>query len=638
MWRTLAVGLGVVLACWVSDARAGTKEDYEQKLEAELRSKDASLVEVFVRANQAREREDHATAEKLYAEVFEKAPTFTHAERRRCGELLRLGQRDAALSLCRDAVEKEAIAPNLTALASVLAERTANSSPSVDELEEAYGLLARAESLDPDDSYVALAQCQVAAQRQSVVELRNCSARLDLLAPHEPSTAWAAWLLAMSTGNYGEAEDQLERARKNGAPAAMLATMTESTEENRPLLHRAWAWVWRLLVGWVALAAVLVLAGTILSRVTLNTAENWTPDSARHGASLRSVYRGVLVVCSLLYYASLPLLLVLVVGLAGGLVYGMFAIGYIPIKLGLFAIVLVFATILALAKSLTFRPSDEAPGVHLDLANEPELRATLEEVAARIGTRAVDTVYLTPDTNLAVFERKRGERCLVVGAGVLEGMPLPAFKAILAHEYGHFSNRDTAGGGFALGVRRSLLLFIVGLAESGQAAPWNPAWLFANGFYRLFLRVSQGASRLQEILADRRAAEAYGGAAFASGLRHVLTCDLHFEQHVSAEIDRALKAKEPLQRLWSPLADRVTDAESLNAALNRDPSPYDSHPAPCDRIRWVEQLLGTESPSTEGADAWSLFRDRARHEREVTLFVYQRLAEAGVHPPALPKA
>lgn len=636
----MVLGLGLLMSLGLSEAHASPHgAEYERLLEAELRAKDPTLVDAFVRANQARARDDHEAAQQLYAEVFEKAPTFLHAERRRCGELLQLGQRDAALTLCRDAAEKEPIAPNLTALATALASGSSRSKPSVSDLEEAYGLLSRAESLDPDDTYVALAQCQVAMQRQSVAELRNCSSRLDALAPSEPQTAWAAWMLAMSTGRFGDAEEQIERARKNGARADMLADMTRATEESRPFIDRAWPWGVRLLAGWLGLALTLVVAGTVLSRVTLRTAENWTPDSARRGASLRTVYRAVLVVCSLLYYASLPLLLLTVVGLAGGLVYGMFAIGYIPIKLGLFAVVLVFATILALAKSLTFRPSDEAPGIQVDLTGEPGLRAVLDEVAARIGTRAVDTVYLTPDTNLAVFERKRGERCLVLGAGVLEGMPLPAFKAILAHEYGHFSNRDTAGGGFALSVRRSLLLFIIGLAESGQAAPWNPAWLFANGFYRIFLRVSQGASRLQEILADRGAAEAYGGAAFASGLRHVLTCDLHFEQHVSTQIDRAIKSREPLQRLWSPLADRETDAEKLSEALNRVPSPYDSHPAPCDRIRWVEQLSGTESAAAhEGADAWSLFADRERHQREVTLFVYQRLAEAGVHPPALPKA
>jgi len=641
------IGMGFVIGSWVTEARAATPEAFEQRLEAELRAVDPALVEVFARANQARARQDHAGAEKLYAEVFEKAPGFVHAERRRCGELLALDQHDAALALCRDAVAKAPQAPNLTALASVLAAESNGSKPSVSELEEAYGLLERAEADDPEDSYVALAQCQVAMQRSSIPELRNCSSRLDALAPNDPRTAWASWLLAMSTGRFDDADEQIERARKNGAPAAMLEAMIKGTEDNRPFTDRAWYWGWRILAGWLSLSSLLVLAGTALSRITLRTAENWTPDSARRGASLRAVYRGVLVVCSLLYYLSLPLVLLAVVALAAGLVYGMFVIGYIPIKLGLIAALMVFATAAALVKSLTYRPSDEAPGVHVQLAGEPELRATLDEVAARIGTRPVDTVYMTPDTNLAVFERKRGERCLVLGAGVLEGMPLPAFKAILAHEYGHFSNRDTAGGGFALSVRRSLLRFVVGLAESGHNTVWNPAWWFATGFYRIFLRVSQGASRLQEILADRRAAEAYGGAAFASGLRHVLACDLHFEQHVNAEIERALKAREPLQRLWSPLADRTTDAEQLSAALNREPSPYDSHPSPRDRIRWVEHLR-SDAHDVDGTDdvhdvhvaprdAWSLFKNRAQHEREVTLFVYGRLAEAGVHPAALPK-
>jgi Zn-dependent protease with chaperone function len=216
-------------------------------------------------------------------------------------------------------------------------------------------------------------------------------------------------------------------------------------------------------------------------------------------------------------------------------------------------------------------------------------------------------------------------------------MPLDAFKAILAHEYGHFSNRDTAGGGFALSVRRSLLTFIVGLAQSGHATPWNPAWWFAIGFYKIFLRVSQGASRLQEILADRRAAEAYGGLAFANGLKHVIACDLRFEDHVNAEIGKALKEKLPLQNLWSPPLSG-TDPKLLEAALVREPSPYDSHPSPRDRIRWVEKLPAA-LPSNDDADkdAWSLFHRREHHEREVTLFIYQQLAESGVYPPALPK-
>jgi len=96
-----------------------------------------------------------------------------------------------------------------------------------------------------------------------------------------------------------------------------------------------------------------------------------------------------------------------------------------------------------------------------------------------------------------------------------------AFKAVLAHEYGHLSNRDTAGGGFALAVRRSLTTAAVGLAERGVATWYNPAWLFLTGFNRVFLRISQGASRLQETLADRWAASAYGARYFEQGLRHL---------------------------------------------------------------------------------------------------------------------
>src|SRR6185295_2261026 len=122
----------------------------------------------------------------------------------------------------------------------------------------------------------------------------------------------------------------------------------------------------------------------------------------------------------------------------------------------------------------------------LDLGREPAVRELLDEVAAKVGTRAVDAVYLTPGTAVAVFERGgmlkqlrgKSERCLVLGLGVLDGMALAEFKAILAHEYGHFSNRDTAGGGLALSVRRSLLTMAQGLAEGGAATWYNPAWWF----------------------------------------------------------------------------------------------------------------------------------------------------------------
>src|SRR5262249_11172001 len=158
--------------------------------------------------------------------------------------------------------------------------------------------------------------------------------------------------------------------------------------------------------------------------------------------------------------------------------------------------------------------------------------------------------FVTPGTQLAVFERGglakqlrgKSERCLILGVGVLEGMRVDELKSVLAHEYGHFRNEDTARGGFALAVRRSLVLTAVRLAAAGAARWYNPAWLFVNGFHRVFLRVSQGASRLQEILADRWAVNAYGSQAFARGLRHVIERTVRFDAHANAALREVIEA------------------------------------------------------------------------------------------------
>ena len=482
-----------------------------------------------------------------------------------------MGDRQAALALCQDAVNKDASSENLGALGATLIALPNGATPSGSDLDLAQSALDRAAELAPGEAYLAQLQCQLALLQRSIPRLSTCSARLEQLAPNERSTVWSSWVLAMSQNRFSDARHLVQRAKSLHLPAATVEQMARDTEAAIPWTTHALNWAAVIFGGWAALSGLLVLTGMVLSRITLRTAENWSAESAARTRTLRAIYKQVLLVCSAFYYVSLPLVLVLAFGSAAAVIYAMFAIGYIPIKLGFLLVIGAFASAAAIIKSVTFRPQERDPGLKVELSREPALKATLSEVAERIGTRPVDTVFMTPDTGLAVFERKNGERCLVLGAGLLEGLPLPAFNAILAHEYGHFSHRDTAGGGLALRVRRSLMLLLVGIARAGHATPWNLAWWFANGYHRVFLRVSQGASRLQEILADRRAAEVYGGAAFAIGLRHVVACDLAFAHHVNGEIKRALNAKEPLSNLWSPptaTAAPASASEKLQAALS----------------------------------------------------------------------
>jgi hypothetical protein len=257
-----------------------------------------------------------------------------------------------------------------------------------------------------------------------------------------------------------------------------------------------------------------------------------------------------------------------------------------------------------------------------------------------VGTRPVDTVYLTPGTEVAVTERGglirqlRGtsERCLILGVAVLEGFDVSAFKAVLAHEYGHFVNRDTAGGGFAMQVRRSLFSMAIGLARGGAATWLNPAWWFVNGFRRVFLHISQGASRLQEVLADRWAAVAYGAESFERGLNHVIAASVRFDAYVNATLKEVTDKKLPLANLYHhPLQKPVDGAsvqEQIDQALNRPASPFDSHPRPIDRIAWVKALAGTAATVTEAAPgAWTLFSDRQKCERDMTDEVRSRVRQ-----------
>jgi Zn-dependent protease with chaperone function len=396
------------------------------------------------------------------------------------------------------------------------------------------------------------------------------------------------------------------------------------------------------IAGWAGGLVALLLAGSLLSRSVLEeagrVARRGAAGNPSGGAGLRRAYALVLWLSCAYYYASIPLLALLTLALGGGILYAMFAVGRIPIKLALIVAVLTLATLWSILKSLFVRGQDGDPGERLELRSHPRLRAVLDEVARRIGTRAVDSVYLTPGTDVAVMERGglgrqlRGgsERCLVLGVGVLEGFRIGPLKAVLAHEYGHFSNRDTAGGGFALAVRRSLVTMAVSLAESRAAAWYNPVWLFLNGFYRVFLRISQGASRLQEILADRWAALAYGSKAFEEGLRHVIERSVRFDA-VAGPLVREIAQRRPIANLYAPPATPEAPDPSVDRAvrevLNRRPSPYDSHPSPTERTRWARALnaKGAGAAPEDAEEAWSLFADRHAIEEAMTRAVQRAL-------------
>jgi Zn-dependent protease with chaperone function len=415
----------------------------------------------------------------------------------------------------------------------------------------------------------------------------------------------------------------------------------------------------RVLLGWAAGLVALLVLGAVLSvatsRAATRLAQSPVGTDSAGARALRKTYGAVLWVTCVYYYASIPIVLLGVVGLGAGILFLLFEAGRVPVKLVLIVLLLVLVTVWAALKSLwvalVHRGDGGDPGVRVGQGDQPELVRFVKGVAARVKTRPVDAIFLTPGTDLAVFERGgivrqlagRAERCLILGVGVLEGMTQGELAAVLAHEYGHFVNRDTAGGGFALAVRRSIWTMAGALVQGGAATWYNPAWWFVRGFSKVFLRVSQGASRLQEILADRWSAILYGGRTFARGLEHAIAQSVRFDHHATRILNEAIEQKRGLGNLYrhAQVDGEVREVErAIAAALDAEPSPYDSHPRPRDRIAWTATIRGApRSTIDDGAPAWSLLSEREALERSMTARIRAAVAENhGVRIPDEPAA
>jgi Zn-dependent protease with chaperone function len=623
--------------------------DFERRITDELRARDPGAAELFQTASAALDRGDMAAALEGYRAVEARAPDFNHAVRRECTLLSRLGSHDQAIAACRRALALDDSGENHAALAEALV-RGALGRERDAALSEARTHADVAVQRLPDDEFAWYVLLGVAEAQRDVALMGGAGRRLRELLPESYAGWYAGALAAASLGDLDVAREMLEGARTRALPPAEYQRLRSALDDARPLPERALSTVAPWLAVWAAVFALLLLAGVALSAVTLAATRDATgAEPTRRERLVRSVYRLVLGATSVFFFASIPAMAVAMTLLGAGLILLALSVGHVPIKLLAVIAVVTLVTLWGLARAawFVFVVRNEDPGLRLDTAEHPRLRALLDDVAAAVRTRPVDEVFVTAGTELAVFERGglrarltgRGRRCLVLGVGVLDGFATGPLRAVLAHEYGHFANADTAGGDVALAVRRSVGVLALSLVEGGVATWYNPAWWFVRGFSKVFLRVSHGASRLQEVLADRRAVETYGSDAFVEGLRHVIERSVRFDHHVGATLKEVIDERRGLANLYGYRPSAPPDASAvqrdIDEALSHAASPYDSHPVPAERFERARAQAVTVAPTADAEEpAWSLLADREGLERRLTDRVRDRISlEHGVLIP-----
>lgn len=181
----------------------------------------------------------------------------------------------------------------------------------------------------------------------------------------------------------------------------------------------------------------------------------------------------------------------------------------------------------------------------------------------------------------------------------------------------------------ALRVNQDMIKFAYAMAHAGQAVWWNIAFQFLRLYHFLFRRISHGATRLQEVLADRIAAQIYGAQPFEEGLRHVVRRQIEFQYLAGKEIQEALKSGRTLQNVYAlEMQQEKTLEDAIGNALNRQTSEDDTHPSPVDRFRLVSRVISQNQPVPSGV-MWDLFADRKALTTEMSSQI-EKMVKAAV--------
>ena len=615
----------------------------EQKIWNNLQVIAPKSVETFKRATEALDANDHEEAARLYAEVRKEAPDFTPALRRQGLALAELGRRDEALTLLEKAATLERTPENFISLAQVLGFPRPGETAAPDARERALTLATEADrmSSSADIEYPSIV-AQLALELDRKGPFQAAARTLEQKFPGTVPTHYFAAISAATDEDWSKAESEIEKARALGMPDEVAEQFLDSGVRTRARVWRYVYWVLYAAAAWALGLLALFALGKVFSNLTMKTVESSDPEElsgARH-ETLRLWYRRLINFAGFYYYISLPVVLCLVVLAVAAIFYAFTVVGRIPIKLMLVLGIGALITIYQMIRSFFVKHQEEDPGRALREEEAPGLWALTREVAGAVGTRPVDEIRVTPGTDLAVYERgssadkrqDKATRILILGVGVLNGFSRNAFRAVLAHEYGHFSHRDTAGGEVALRVNKDMVTFAYAMAEAGQAVWYNLAFQFLRAYHFIFRRISHGATRLQEILADRVAAYLYGARAFEEGLTHVIYRDAEFQHLATREISAAVDARRSLQNLYELPEARGGEAErdvetAFRESLERKTSQDDTHPAPAERFRLAQRVKSRDEMPADGT-VWELFADREAITREMSQLVERNIQTA----------
>ncbi|MFC3147013.1 M48 family metalloprotease [Piscinibacterium candidicorallinum] len=278
--------------------------------------------------------------------------------------------------------------------------------------------------------------------------------------------------------------------------------------------------------------------------------------------------------------------------------FGLVALGYPLLYWCLGAAALAFF-------AWVVRPKLEFDGEVLARDDAPALFSLIDDVRAKLDVPGRLEVRLNDEFNASAGE-SRGwfgligtKRVLTLGIPLLAALDADDLRAVLAHEFGHFSRRHGRLGHWIYRARSGWRQFAALQSEADSILDRAAAW-YAAQFLPAFERASFAHCRWCEFEADADAASVVGAASFAQALRRVAVLGSVWTEHIP-DLLKNRRAAEPLPpadlldqfdaqlRSWS--GERLD--ELLIEVASHPPDESDTHPSTAARLAALNQPVGT---------------------------------------------
>lgn len=211
-------------------------------------------------------------------------------------------------------------------------------------------------------------------------------------------------------------------------------------------------------------------------------------------------------------------------------------------------------------KSLFFvKRSDDESRVEIREGDEPVLFSFLHRLADDAGAPRPHKVYVTAEVNAAVFYHLTffnllfpSKKNLQIGLGLVNVLNLSEFKAVLAHEFGHFAQKSMAVGTWVyiahqvavhlIHQRDAMDSFLDGLSRFDLRVAWV-GWLLKlivwsirsvlDTIFLLVLVAERALSREMELQADLVAVSLTGSDALIHALHKLSAADEAWDRSLS---------------------------------------------------------------------------------------------------------